>query len=453
MEIDEKQYKFDLTDHNLMEIHLNIGNEKRKCNRKTWITREYYKTDKKSLEKYSMKLKDSITAQKVNNMKDLESRIIKTANVHLKKTYRRKNIGDIELEEEPDWFTEELRQEIKERKRINRENRNEKCAEKKAKGKIEYLKQKEKVQMLIKKEMRISEEKKAKEIKEDNSNGKNTWKYIKMLRGDKEKKKESLLDNVYGNNDKKLNREDAKSQVKTFWEGVYGKHDNNINNVWNDATREDYVNQREQVKLEIAMGRQYKIKNHRPRGDGRDNVNIPEHLEACGSNIREHIQMALEVGDGESYLEDEIITEERVKKCLMKLKNKKAAGPDGIKPELFKIFLENEVLLTALVDILQHTLDTGDLPEGWKESATVMIPKTSKPKANDYRPIALTNIGYKIFMAVIRMAIEEHIKQNDWVKENQAGFTTGSRIENNILILRHCVHQTYQNKRIRILIE
>ena len=85
MEIDEKQYKFDLTDHNLMEIHLNIGNEKRKFNRKTWITREYYKTDKKSLEKYSMKLKDSITAQKVNNMKDLESRIIKTANVHLKK--------------------------------------------------------------------------------------------------------------------------------------------------------------------------------------------------------------------------------------------------------------------------------------------------------------------------------------------------------------------------------
>lgn len=48
---DEKQVKFDLTDHSLIKIHLeDIGNIKRKHNRKIWILREYCKTDKDSLE-------------------------------------------------------------------------------------------------------------------------------------------------------------------------------------------------------------------------------------------------------------------------------------------------------------------------------------------------------------------------------------------------------------------
>ena len=40
----------------------------------------------------------------------------------------------------------------------------------------------------------------------------------------------------------------------------------------------------------------------------------------------------------------------------------------------------------------------GTVPEGWKESKTVMTPKTGKPTAKERRPIALTNVGYKIFM-------------------------------------------------------
>ena len=52
------------------------------------------------------------------------------------------------------------------------------------------------------------EEKMAKEIREDKSSGKNTWKYIKMLKEGKVKDKEDLLDNVYGIDSKKLERGD-----------------------------------------------------------------------------------------------------------------------------------------------------------------------------------------------------------------------------------------------------
>ena len=119
-----------------------------------------------------------------------------------------------------------------------------------------------------------------------------------------------------------------------------------------------------------------------------------------------------------------------------KIRLRKAAGSDKIKPELIKVFLESGELLKKLVDMMQHVLKFSNILPGWKESNTIMIPKTRKPKANEFRPIALTNITYKLTMSVIRMSIEEHIQRNCWGKDTQASFTTGGRIENNIYILK-----------------
>ena len=46
-------------------------------------------------------------------------------------------------------------------------------------------------------------------------------------------------------------------------------------------------------------------------------------------------------------------------------------------------------------------------------------------------------------MSVLRMGIEEQVVKNEWGKENQAGFTEGARIENNILILKYCVEKSF----------
>ena len=67
--------------------------------------------------------------------------------------------------------------------------------------------------------------------------------------------------------------------------------------------------------------------------------------------------------------------------------------------------------------------------------------------AKDLRPIALTDIGlsYKIYMSLIKDKIEKHIKRNDEALENQAGFTKGSRVEDNIVILNY-LKQNAQKK-------
>ena len=54
-----------------------------------------------------------------------------------------------------------------------------------------------------------------------------------------------------------------------------------------------------------------------------------------------------------------------------------------------------------------------------------MIPKTKKHEPKDHRPIALTNVGYKIFMSLVKDTIVEHIRQAEEQNEFQSGFTGG----------------------------
>ena len=60
---------------------------------------------------------------------------------------------------------------------------------------------------------------------------------------------------------------------------------------------------------------------------------------------------------------------------------------------------------------MNKVMEEGIIPKGWKISRTVMIPETMKPEPKDHRPIALTNVGYKIFMSLMKDKVVEHIRQ------------------------------------------
>ena len=167
---------------------------------------------------------------------------------------------------------------------------------------------------------------------------------------------------------------------------------------------------------------------------------------------REHLEMAYEVEKGILYTSEDIVNEDRVRKILKKMKNRKAPGSDGLKTELFKCLEKSNQLVEEIVTSLKGTLEAGIVPEGWKNSLTKMIPKVRKPKVHELRPIALTNQGYKLMMGVIRLHIEEHIKKNELEKEVQGGFTEGARMENNLVILRYCIEKSYKMKKPLIVI-
>ena len=138
--------------------------------------------------------------------------------------------------------------------------------------------------------------------------------------------------------------------------------------------------------------------------------------------------------------------EEEVKNVVAGMKNKKQPGPDGIKAEIYKELAKNETCLKSLTNALNKVYETNEIPESWKESKTVMIAKNSKPKTKDHRPLALTNISYKIYMSLIRKCIIEHLQNNELINEYQIGFTKGKRIEESMFILNRCIENTYRKK-------
>lgn len=64
------------------------------------------------------------------------------------------------------------------------------------------------------------------------------------------------------------------------------------------------------------------------------------------------MEMARKVEGSFICLEEDSITEEKLKKCLPvnKMKNKNAAGTDGIKAELCKEFAKRSMLTEVLVE-------------------------------------------------------------------------------------------------------
>ena len=91
------------------------------------------------------------------------------------------------------------------------------------------------------------------------------------------------------------------------------------------------------------------------------------------------------------------------------------------------------------------------MPDDWKNSRTILLEKKKKPTVRDLRPLALTNISYKIFMSLLKLRIEEHIAVNNEIMEVQAGFTSGARVEDNLAILQYLRQEAKKNKKELII--
>ena len=94
-----------------------------------------------------------------------------------------------------------------------------------------------------------------------------------------------------------------------------------------------------------------------------------------------------------------------------------------------------------MVKCFNKILEGEETSESWNLSRTKMIKKGKKTTVSDFRPIAITNISYKIFMSFIREKIQ-HLWNNNLIKENQVGFTGGGRIEYNHMMLQYIVEKT-----------
>lgn len=149
--------------------------------------------------------------------------------------------------------------------------------------------------------------------------------------------------------------------------------------------------------------------------------------------------------DSLEYL-DRPISKQDVISAIKKLKNAKAAGPDGFIGEIYK-GLEN-VAVDFLVNLFNNLFDSGVYPEQWTESVIVpLFKKGDKNNPNNYRGISLSNIASKLYSSIINNRLSEWIELNNITGEYQAGFKRGYSTIDHLFTLMAAVQKQFTHNR------
>nr|ADK62395.1 endonuclease reverse transcriptase [Rhipicephalus microplus] len=147
-----------------------------------------------------------------------------------------------------------------------------------------------------------------------------------------------------------------------------------------------------------------------------------------------------------------VITVTEVEDAIDKLNPGKSPGPDGFTAAFYKEFKHE--IIPILTRIFNEVYKLNDLPLSYRTSHTFLTPKTEDARklksVSAYRPIALTNVDYKIYMKVLARRLQAVIK--DILGPHQTCGTKGRSVALNIhkarSVLDFC---DYSDKKIAML--
>ena len=126
------------------------------------------------------------------------------------------------------------------------------------------------------------------------------------------------------------------------------------------------------------------------------------------------------------------INPDLVRRSLKMFKAKKAAGPDGLKPWVFKYLPDNAI--STLTIIYKACIALSHTPKLWRETKVIFLPKLGKdnydlPKS--YRPISLANFVLKALERLVVWKMDNDLLESP-IHPKQHGFSKGKSTESAI---------------------
>ena len=128
------------------------------------------------------------------------------------------------------------------------------------------------------------------------------------------------------------------------------------------------------------------------------------------------------------------VTEQGVKKLLQKSNPQKATGPDMIPARILREC--SEELAPILTIVINRTLQTGCVPEDWKQAnVSAVFKKGQRYDPAHYRPISLTCLCCKMLEHIITSSIMKHVDHHQILSDCQHGFRARRSCETQLVTL------------------
>ncbi|KAJ0970218.1 hypothetical protein J5N97_023095 [Dioscorea zingiberensis] len=131
------------------------------------------------------------------------------------------------------------------------------------------------------------------------------------------------------------------------------------------------------------------------------------------------------------------VTKYEIFQTVKALPSGKAPGPNGINSEFLRAFWPK--IGKELTNAIQYFFESGSLPSSWNQTHICLVPKKDNPIcANDYRPISLCNINYKVIAKIMANRLRNVLP--DLIGREQSAFIAGRSIFDNILLAQELSH-------------
>ena len=143
-----------------------------------------------------------------------------------------------------------------------------------------------------------------------------------------------------------------------------------------------------------------------------------------------------------SFLVDQF-SETEVRTAVFQMNHNKAPGLDGFPPEFYQVFWET--IKDDLMALFRE-FHNSSLPLHWLNFGTIiLLPKqTDAMRIQQYRPICLLNVSFKMFTKVATNIISSVAQKI--IRPTQTAFLPGRNIMEGAVILHETTHELHTKK-------
>jgi mannosylglycoprotein endo-beta-mannosidase len=173
--------------------------------------------------------------------------------------------------------------------------------------------------------------------------------------------------------------------------------------------------------------------------------------EPCDFILREDVTHDIpQISDEEKVILTSPFTEGEVWEAISQMEHNKAPGPDGFPAEFYQKFWD--VIKSDLMALFAQLQD-GDLPLFKLNFGviTLLPKKEDASRIEQYRPICLLNVSFKVFTKVgtNRAMVVAH----KVIRPTQSAFIPGRNILEGVVVLHETIHEIHRKKWMELFLK